>query len=33
MNYNLSPVSYNELDSISNNKFFKDYIANGIKGA
>lgn len=33
MNYNLSPVSYNKLDSISNNKFFKDYIANGIKGA
>lgn len=33
MNYNLSPVSYNELDSISNNKFFKDYIANGLKGA
>lgn len=33
MNYNLSPVEYNKLDSISNNKFFKDYIANGIKGA
>ena len=33
MNYNLSPVEYNKLDSINNNKFFKDYIANGIKGA
>lgn len=33
MNYNLSPVDYNKLDSIGNDKFFKDYIANGIKGA
>jgi len=33
MNYNLSPVSYNELDPISNDKFFKDYLANGLKGA